>query len=164
MLGDTFMLNIFSRLGSDECRSEADLTMFEKFVLNLYCKNSLSASVKDVIRPEMAYALRKSNLILISFLPLLLYWKKNFTVHITSIQWKSAHISSPSLPDPNDYGRLFNKKKNQVSEPVMTSLPLVPALESIIHLTIRNCKTKCSTNRCKCLKKGIELLRDVWKL
>ena len=41
-------------------------------------------------------------------------------------------------------------KKDQVFETVVTSL--APAPESIIHLIACNCKTKCSTNRCKCQK------------
>ena len=58
--------------------------------------------------------------------------EKVFRAHYIS-QWKSAHISSPSLvhissPDPNDPGRLFNEK-DQVFEPVMTSL--VPAPEPL---------------------------------
>ena len=69
--------------------------------------------------------------------------------HYITLQWKSSHINSPSLLDPNDYGWLFNEK-DQVFEPVMTSL--APAPESIIHLTVCNCKTNCSTNRCKCPK------------
>ena len=38
-------------------------------------------------------------------------------------------------------------------ETVMTKL--VPAPESILHLTVCNCKTKCVTNRCKCRKNGL---------
>ena len=66
--------------------------------------------------------------------------------NVSRAHCKSAHIKSPSLPDPNDYGWLFNKKYH-VFEPVMTSL--VPAPESIIHLIVCNCKTNCSTNSCK---------------
>ena len=72
--------------------------------------------------------------------------------HYITLQWKSAHINSPTLPDPNHYGWLFDKK-DQVFEPVMTSL--APAPESIIHLPTCNCKTNCFTNRCKCQKNGL---------
>ena len=78
--------------------------------------------------------------------------KKVSRAHYITLLWKSAHINSPSLPYPNNYGWLFNKK-DHVFEPVMTSL--APAPESIIHLTVSSCKTNCSTNRCKCLKNGL---------
>ena len=72
--------------------------------------------------------------------------------HYITLLWKSAHINSPSFPDSNDYGWLFNEK-DQVFEPVMTSL--VPPPEYIIHITACNCKTNCSTSRYKCLKNGL---------
>ena len=69
------------------------------------------------------------------------------------LQWNSAHINLPSLPDPNDYDWLFNEK-DQVFEPQIAPLPPTP--EFIIHLTVCNCKTNCSTNRCKCRKNGLD--------
>ena len=72
--------------------------------------------------------------------------------HYITLEWKSAHNNSPSLPDPNDYGWLFHEK-DQVLEPAMTSLALAP--ESIIHLIVCNCKTNCSTNWFKCRKNGL---------
>ena len=38
------VLDAFGRLGNDESSSDADLIKFKKFVLNLYCKNSVPSS------------------------------------------------------------------------------------------------------------------------
>ena len=46
--------------------------------------------------------------------------EKFFRVHYITLQWKSSHIPSPILPDPNNYGWSFNKQ-DQVFEPIMTS-------------------------------------------
>ena len=82
--------------------------------------------------------------------------------HYITLEWKSAHINSPSLPDPNDYGWLFHEK-DQVLEPAMTSLALAP--ESIIHLTVCNCKTNCSTNWFRCRKSGLNCsVMWIWQL
>ena len=40
--------------------------------------------------------------------------EKKFRAHYITIQWKSAHISTPSLLDPNDYSWLFNEKGSSV--------------------------------------------------
>ena len=72
--------------------------------------------------------------------------------HYITLQSKSSHINSPSQPDSNDYGWLFNEK-DKMFEPVMASL--APAPESVIHLTVCNCKTNCSTSRSKCRKNGL---------
>ena len=78
--------------------------------------------------------------------------QKVLRAHYISLVWKSAHISSPVLPNPSDYGWVYNDQ-DEVYEPIMTSL--APAPESIIDLTVCNCKTNCSTNRCKCRKNGL---------
>ena len=31
-------------------------------------------------------------------------YQKVLRVHYTSLEWNSAHIPSPQLPDPEDYG------------------------------------------------------------
>ena len=64
-------------------------------------------------------------------------------------------ISPPftSLPGPEDYGWKWDSK-NSLYEAIMTTLP--PAPETIIHLTVCQCKTKCITNRCKCRKSGLK--------
>ena len=108
------VLDTFGRLGNDEPPIKTNLTKFEKLVL------------------------KKKNKLILCTLTLVALKKKVSRAHYITIQQKSANINWPSLPDPNDYGWLFNGK-DQVFEPVMTSL--APAPESIIHLTVCNCKT-----------------------
>ena len=139
-------------MGNDESPSEADLTKFEKFILNLYCKNSVPSCITTLADLRWQMFLKKqadSD----RLPPTLAALKEKVSrAHYITLQWKSALINSPSLPDPNDYGWLFNKK-DQVFEPVMTSL--APAQESIINLTVCNCKINYSANRCKCQKNGL---------
>ena len=71
--------------------------------------------------------------------------------HFTALQWKSAHLPEPSLPDPEEYGWIWSDYC-QVYDAVMTKLP--PAPETIIELTVCSCKTSCKTNRCQCKKNG----------
>ena len=68
-----------------------------------------------------------------------------------ALQWKSAHIPSSLFPDPEEYGWKWNTEM-QLYDFVMTKLPSAP--ESIIELTVCDCKTGCNTNRCKCMKNG----------
>ena len=77
------------------------------------------------------------------------YRQKVFCAHYTALQWKSSHLPSPALPDPEDYGWKWDSS-NLLYEAVMTTIPSAP--ESIIHLTVCQCKTNCSNNRCKCRK------------
>ena len=71
--------------------------------------------------------------------------------HYTALQWKSAHIPSPLLPDPEPYGWKWDTEM-QLYDAVMTKL--LPAPESTIELTVFGCRTGCHTNECKCLKNG----------
>ena len=45
---------------------------------------------------------------------------------------------------------------NEEYEEVRTTLPHAP--ESIIHLTVCHCQTRCVTKRCKCRKNGLKCL------
>ena len=112
------VLDAFGRLGNDESPSEADLTKFEKFVLNLYCKNSVPSSVTALA--ELRWQMFSKKQADSDRLPPTLAALKVSRAHYITLQWKSAHINAPSLPDPNDYGWLFNEKI-QVFVPVMTS-------------------------------------------
>ena len=101
------VFDAFGRLGSDECPSEADLTKFEKFVLNLYCKNSVPSSVTTLADLRWQMFSKKqadSDRLPPTYAALK---EKVSRAHVTPL-WKSAHINSPSLPDPNDCGWLFN--------------------------------------------------------
>ena len=108
------VLNAFCRVGSDECYSEADLTMSEKFVLILNCKNSFPAYVKTLA--DLIWLMFSKNKSDSAKAPPISSTLKenNFRVHYITIQWKSAHISTPSLLDPNDYSWLFNEKGSSI--------------------------------------------------
>ena len=69
--------------------------------------------------------------------------------HFIALQWKSSHLPSPELPDPNEYGWIWDENK-EIFEPVMTTNP--PAPDSIMELTSCGCKTGCQTDRCRCRK------------
>ena len=81
------VLDTFGRLGNDEPQIKTNLTKFEKFILKKK-KN------KPILCPLTLVALKK---------------KVSRAYYIT-IQWKSANINSSAMPDPNDYGWLFNEK------------------------------------------------------
>ena len=46
----------------------------------------------------------------------------------TCLQWKSSHIPSPQLPNPNDFGWNWNQD-DKIYEPLMTTNPL-PLIQS----------------------------------
>ena len=84
----------FDRLGNDKSPSEADLTKFEKFVLSLYCKNTVPSSVTmlaDLRWQMLSYSLSQKNSILIGFHPLLLHWRKMFPGHMANLPTLSRH-------------------------------------------------------------------------
>jgi len=146
------VLDAFCGLGSNEHQIENDLTKFEKFVMNLFCKNNCPVNITTLA--ELRWKMFSKNQADSIQLPptLAALREKVLRAHFITLQWKSSHIPSPILPDPNDYGWSFNEE-DQVFEPVMTSL--APAPESIIDLTVCGCKTNCSTNRCKCRRTGL---------
>ena len=45
--------------------------------------------------------------------------------HFTALQWKSSHLPSTELPDPNEYGWKWDETK-EIFEPVMTKNPPAP--------------------------------------
>ena len=77
--------------------------------------------------------------------------EKTLRTHFTALQWKSAHLPESSLPDPEEYGWIWNDDF-QMYDAVMTKLPLAP--ETIVELTDCSCEIGCTTNRCKCKKNG----------
>ena len=77
--------------------------------------------------------------------------EKTLRTYFAALQWKSAHLPEPSLPDPEEYGWIWNDDF-QMYDAVMTKLP--PAPETIVELTVCSCETGCTTNRCKCKKNG----------
>ena len=66
--------------------------------------------------------------------------------------WKQSHVPSQALLNPEECE--WKLDANEEYEAGMTTLP--PAPESIIHLTVCHCKTKCVAIRCKCCKNGLK--------
>ena len=75
--------------------------------------------------------------------------KKILRSDYTSLVWKSAHLPSPVLPDPKEFGWKWNSSEKSY-ESIMTKK--LPAPESVIELCICKCKTGCTSLRCKCKK------------
>ena len=55
----------------------------------------------------------------------------------TCLQWKSSHIPSPQLPNPNDCGWNWNQD-DKIYEPLMTTnaLPLIPS-SNLVYIVAR---------------------------
>ena len=71
--------------------------------------------------------------------------------HYTALTWKSAHISSPILPDPKEYGWSLNEITN-LYRPIMTKNP--PVSDTVVELSLCRCKTGCTHRRSICKKKN----------
>ena len=69
--------------------------------------------------------------------------------HFTALQWKSSHLPSPKLPDPNEYGWKWDETKEIFESVMPTNLP---APDSITELISCGCTTGCQTDRCRCRK------------
>ena len=72
--------------------------------------------------------------------------------HYTCLQWKSSHIPSPQLPNPNDFGWNWNQDE-KIYEPLMTTNH--PAPDSITERSVCRCKTGCKSGRCQCHKNNL---------
>ena len=72
--------------------------------------------------------------------------------HYTSLVCKSAHLPSPILPDPKEFGWRWNSPEKSY-ESIMTKN--LPAPESVIELCICKCKTGCTSLRCMCKKNSM---------
>ena len=79
--------------------------------------------------------------------------QKVLRYHYTIIVWKKSHIPHQDLPEPEDYGW---KWLSSASWYEVTTTLLLPAPESIIHLTMCGCKAGCKAQRCKCKKNGLK--------
>ena len=74
------------------------------------------------------------------------------SVSLYSNGLETVSYPSQTLRNPEECG--WKLDANKEYEAVTTILP--PAAESIIHLTVCHCKTKCVTMRCKCRKNGLK--------
>lgn len=70
--------------------------------------------------------------------------------HYQAMVWLQACCAYPNLPEPTALGwKLVDGKLT----PELMSLPAVP--ESCIEVIACSCKTRCSTDRCKCRKSSL---------
>ena len=70
----------------------------------------------------------------------------------TALTWKSGHISSPILPNPQEYGWKLIKITN-LYHPIMTITP--PVSDVVAELGLCRCKTGCTQRRCICKKNNL---------
>ena len=68
------------------------------------------------------------------------FWQKILRANYTVFQWKSSHTAKPTLGSPTDHGWYWDDE-TQSHTPVMTTL--IPALESVVKLSLCKCTTGC---------------------
>ena len=71
--------------------------------------------------------------------------------HYISLVVTLSHMSSPTLPNPDNFGRKINEKNN-ICYPVMTLS--APVLDSAVQLALCLCKGGCSSRSCRYAKKA----------
>lgn len=76
---------------------------------------------------------------------------KMLRAHYISLVGTLSHMSSPTLPNPDNFGRKINEKNN-ICYPVMTLSARV--LDSAIQLALCLCKGGCSSRSCRYAKKA----------
>ena len=145
----TPVIEALSQLGETITKpTESDVQSLELFVMQLYSKN-IPSTVSDLadLRWHMFSKQQSES----QKLPPTreAFRQKVLRAHYTTLQWKFSHISSPVLPDPENFGWKWDDD-NSIYEPIMTTL--LPAPESVIDLSMCRCRTKCENLRCKCRK------------
>ena len=150
------VLDEFSSLGASNLPSDSTLNTLEQFVLWLYCKNKVPSDIKNLsdLRWKM-FAKQQADS---QRLPLTsdTFRQKVLWSHYTVMVWKQSHVPSQTLRNPEEYG--WKLDANEEYEAVRTTLS--PATESIIHLTVCHCKTKCY-NEVQMSQKWTEVFRNV---
>ena len=68
------------------------------------------------------------------------FWQKMLRASYTVFQWKSSHIAKPTLGSPTEHGWYWDDETRSHT-PVMTTL--IPALESVVKLSMCKCTTGC---------------------
>ena len=146
------IIDALAKLGDLTEFTDADAESLEKFVILLYCK-AIPITVNNLadLRWHL-FSKQQSDSMKLPPTPDA-FRQKVLRSHYTTLQWKSSHISAPTLPDPVDFGWIWDEE-NSLYEAVMTTL--LPGPESIIHLSVCKCKTGCSNQRCKCLKSDLK--------
>ena len=144
------IIDALAKLGDLTEFTDADAESLEKFVILLYCKAIPVNNLVD-LRWHL-FSKQQSDSMKLPPTPDA-FRQKVLRSHYTTLQWKSSHISAPTLPDPVDFGWIWDEE-NSLYEAVMTTI--LPGPESIIHLSVCKCKTGCSNQRCKCLKSDLK--------
>lgn len=141
-----------SKLGESIIKpTEVDVQALEHFVMHLYCKK-IPSTVEDLA--DLRWHMFSKQQSEAQKLPptRAALTQKILRAHYTTFQWKSSHISSPVLPNPEEFGWKW-LDDSTLFEPVMTTL--LPAPESVIDLSMCRCQTNCKTLRCKCRKNNL---------
>ena len=89
--------------------------------------------------------------------------QKVLRAYYTALTRKSAHISSPILPGPQEYGWTLNKIAN-FYHPLMTKNLPVPG--TVVELSLCRCKTGCTQRICICKKNNLlctEIMKKMMK-
>ena len=73
--------------------------------------------------------------------------QKVFQAHYTVLTWKSIRISSPILPEPQEYSWTLNQIKYLYHLIMTKNLP-VPNI--VVEISLCRCKTGCTQRRCIC--------------
>ena len=146
------VLDEFSSLGGSTLPSDSTLNTFEQFVLRLYGKNKVPSGIKNL--SDLRWKMFSKQQADSQRLPPTsdIFRQKVLRSHYTVMVWKQSHIPSQTLLNPEECG--WKLDANEEYQAVTTILP--PAAESIIHLTVCHCKTKCVAMRCKCRKNGLK--------
>ena len=152
------ILEAFRALGENLSPSTYD--GFENFVIDLYCpKRPLTilniAELRWNVFSKFQYESEKlpptkSTL-----------REKILRPHYTSLVWKSAHLPSPVLPHPKEFGWRWNSSEKSY-ESIMTKK--LPAPEPVIELCKCKCKTGCISLRSMCKKTACYVQKYVYVL
>ena len=128
-----YILYAFIHLGTTDMNHDTDFKSLKSFVVHLYNRNKVPPGVADL--SELRWHYFSKNQLEFQKIPPTsgTLYQKVLRTHYTSLQWKSAHIPSPQLPDPEDYGWKWDNQ-HQMYDAIVTTLS--PAPESIVELTV----------------------------
>ena len=131
--------------------------MFDKFILQLYCKSQPDV-VTDI--PLLRYHLFSKYQKSAEELPPTkgALYQRMLRCHYVTYILKKALEPILCLPEPTQYGWSISSDGKLMAN----TTDNVPAPASLIELTMCSCTTNCSTNRCKCRKHNL-VCTDVCK-
>ena len=145
---DQELITALTNLGTTEHPSADTMTAVERLICQLYVRNTLISTVKDLrwwlFRKKQAQSERLP--------PTQAALRETIMrAHYQVMVWNSDTVPAPYLLSPQNYGWRLDGDQWL---PVMTTLP--PAPEAVIHLVKCSCvKDRCSSNRCQCRKAGL---------